>query len=648
MHRPLNSRTELHALPGLIWRAVRIVWQAAPRQLGVGAVLQVLSGAVTGFQVIVMQHLTAEVLRAAAAGQGYERAGIWLGVLVLIQSGTAAIGLVTSQQQQLMGQLVSKAVMGPVLEVAGTIPLKDFESPELQNRLGRVMQNAVNQPQQIVGNLTHLLSGLSTLGSVAAALFIINPLLVLVPVVTVLPAWIINRKASLVRYEYYVEMAPQQRFRGYLLQLLTQLVSAKEIRAFGLADHFRRRYLAVTDEINGRLRESLRRQRLFSFLSSAANSVSIALGFGALAWLLVTRRIGVPGAAAALQGGTSLAAAVAGLGSATLSIYENTLYIADLEAFVALRDHAEHDRSRSVPSARFQRIQLEGVDFTYPQGGAAHEALSAVAGMPAAMRRALGYADPETWPGTTGPRQVLRGVDLEIRRGEIVAVVGENGSGKTTLAKILCGLYRPDGGRVAWDGVDTAGLDPRLLREQITVVFQDFAKFMLTARENIGLGRVENLADVQGIVAAARQAGADEFIATWPKGYETDLGPVFQGGRDVSVGQWQRIAIARAFFRDASLVILDEPTAALDPRAEHALFERIRKLFAGRSVLLISHRFSSVRSADRIYVLSEGVVVEHGTHDDLMMRNGLYAELFTLQSAAYLGPARAEPTKTEG
>jgi ATP-binding cassette subfamily B protein len=232
-------------------------------------------------------------------------------------------------------------------------------------------------------------------------------------------------------------------------------------------------------------------------------------------------------------------------------------------------------------------------------------------------------------------RPALRGVSLEIGAGEVIALVGENGSGKTTLAKMLAGLYQPDRGTVSWDGVDAGTLDPEWLHDHVAVLFQDFARFMLTAKENIGLGRVERIEDIDAIVEAAERSGAHPFIRDWDAGYDTVLGPVFAGGKDISIGQWQRIALARAFFRDAPLVILDEPTAALDARAEHDLFERMRGLFEGRSVLLISHRFSSVRSADRIYVLHEGEIVESGTHGELMALGGRYAELFTMQAKAY-------------
>jgi ATP-binding cassette subfamily B protein len=237
------------------------------------------------------------------------------------------------------------------------------------------------------------------------------------------------------------------------------------------------------------------------------------------------------------------------------------------------------------------------------------------------------------YPGTE--RLALRGASVRLRRGEVVALVGENGSGKTTLAKLLCGLYRPTSGRILWNGVDTAELPLSELRRGVAIVFQDFARYELSAADNIALGRHERATDRPAVEAAARLAGAHDIVAALPDGYETRLSRAFTAGTDLSIGQWQRLALARAFFRDAGFLVFDEPTSALDPRAEQELFETVQQLATGRTVLLISHRFSTVRSADRIYVLDEGRVIEEGNHAGLMSRRGRYAELYTLQAAAY-------------
>ena len=341
----------------------------------------------------------------------------------------------------------------------------------------------------------------------------------------------------------------------------------------------------------------------------------VALSVGTLllvAWLTLSGRVTLSQAGIAVAGVAVVGSRLTQAGYAAGSLSEASLYLDDYLAFMTLLPQAEQARPADPAPRGFGRLEVDQVSFTYP----------------------------------SGEQPALRDVCLHVDAGEVVALVGENGSGKTTLAKLLAGLYLPDQGRVLWDGTDVATVDPDQLRRSVAVIFQDFIRYHLPARDNIGLGRVEAIDDLGAVRAAASQAGAHDFLAALRAGYETMLGPEFIGGTDLSIGQWQRVALARAFFRDAPFIILDEPTAALDPKAEHELFDRIRSLLADRTVLLISHRFSSVRSADRIYVLADGRVAEDGTHEQLMARRGRYAELFTLQADAYLrdGPAsRSKP-----
>ena len=236
---------------------------------------------------------------------------------------------------------------------------------------------------------------------------------------------------------------------------------------------------------------------------------------------------------------------------------------------------------------------------------------------------------------------VVSGVAFDVAAGEVVALVGENGSGKTTLVKLICQLYRPQAGRILWNGVDVARLPSQEARDDITVLFQDYVQYHLSAHDNIVVGRPDLAEDLERAELAAEQAGAARFLSSLPQGYGTRLGPQFFGGHELSVGQWQRLALARAFFRAGNFLILDEPTASLDPRAEAELFEQMRQLAGGRSVLLVSHRFSTVRSADRIYVLEHGRVGESGTHEELMALGGAYADLFNLQLETYVTGAGA-------
>jgi ATP-binding cassette subfamily B protein len=402
-------------------------------------------------------------------------------------------------------------------------------------------------------------------------------------------------------------MTSKTRVRNYLYDLLTAKTSATEVRAFGLTGHLRRRHSVLYDEHMVELRRTARKRFRYAVLGNIGLAITLGGAIALLLHLALSGRIALAEAATAgaalLILGERIMMTVMSVGD----IYEAGLFVEDFTSFLDAGPAAIASRAQDPAPARFDRITVEDVTFTYPSA--------------------------------TAP--ALRDVSLRIEAGEIVALVGENGSGKTTLAKLLCRLYLPQAGQIRWDDLDTATLDPDALRRGTAVIFQDFLHYSLPARENIGLGAVEHLDDPEAIEAAARSSGAHQPISALPAGYDTILSPEFAGGRDLSVGQWQRVALARAFIRDAPLIILDEPTAALDPRAEHELFASIRDLYAGRTVLLISHRYSTVRTADRIYVLRDGQIAEHGSHDELIAHGGHYAELFTLQAAAYTGNGRA-------
>jgi ATP-binding cassette subfamily B protein len=234
-----------------------------------------------------------------------------------------------------------------------------------------------------------------------------------------------------------------------------------------------------------------------------------------------------------------------------------------------------------------------------------------------------------------GTREVFEDISLTIRPGEVVALVGENGSGKTTLMKLLCRLYDPTGGSITIDGIDLRQFETKALRHEIAIIFQDYVHYHLTARENIWLGNTDLSPDHEHVIAAARRSGADKFVSTLPHGYDTILGKRFAEGEELSIGEWQKVALARAFVHDAQIIVLDEPTSSMDAKAEYEVFQNFRQLVSGRTAILISHRFSTVRMADRIYVLKQGGVIEGGTHEELVRLGGTYARLFEMQAQHY-------------
>ncbi|HZV53038.1 MAG TPA: ABC transporter ATP-binding protein [Candidatus Dormibacteraeota bacterium] len=630
-------------LPGLVLGAFGMVARAAPRTFAGNTLLQLVQGVTTTLQLLVVRGLLAALL-TGSPHHDYLPALEQLGLLVGLQAAGGLAGTWAGLQQQLVTELVQRHVSRPVTEVATAIGLADFDSPAFHDRLQRAQQTAMVRPLQVTTAVLSLSRGLLGLAGVAAALFVLSPLLLAVALLGLVPLWLATVRVARAVYEFLVEMTPNDRRRGYVLSLLTSRQGAGEVRAFGLGGYFRDLYERLTEERIARLRRHLRRRAGLALLGSAGNAVAGGIMIGVLIWLITTGHLSLAAAGAAGVAGFQLGGQLQGIALAGGQLYESALMVEDLEAFTGLLPVLGAVRPRAPAPRGFERIEVRDVHFTYPTPGPQPDGDGPAPG-PRPVR-AVGllatmlFGRPDG-AGEEAPRRphALRGVSLELRRGEVVALVGENGSGKTTLAKVICGLYPPDAGAVLWDGVDVREVDPEQLRRQITVIFQDFVRYWLSARENIGVGRVERMGDHEAIVAAARQAGADAFIETWPEGYDALLGPIFEGGKDLSVGQWQRMALARAFFRDAPLVVLDEPTASLDARAEAELFERIRTLFEGRSVLLISHRFSSVRSADRIYVMKEGEIVEQGSHRELMAAGGLYAELFRLQAAAYLDDA---------
>jgi ATP-binding cassette, subfamily B, bacterial len=597
MH-PEGSEGTWRDLPELLADAIRLVWAAGRRELVVTTTLQVVSALGIAVQLFVAKEALEAVL---GAGDG-EFASILpeLAALLTITVALDFARAIQVEQSRVLAELVMRRAVDRVLDVATTVDLVAYESATFYDRLMRARSQGHFRTMQIVNGLTGILGAVVAAAAIVAALAALQPLLLPLVFLGYVPLWIVASRNSRDLYHHMFGMTPNERERGYLLEVLTRRDPAKEVRSFGLSPFLRGRYDRLYDHRLTELRALARRRTRRSVAGALSASAVTACAVAGLAYLYVSDRMSLAATGAAIFGLYQLGGRLSALHYSSSSLYEATLFLRDFRSF--LTDAPESRGDEPAPPA-FGRVRLEAVSFSYPGTG----------------------------------RAAVDGVTLEIGAGEIVALVGENGSGKTTLAKIAAGLYRPASGRVLWDDRDVGAVDREELRRSVAVIFQDFERYLLPARENVGLGRHERIDDAGAIEAAARRADAHAFIDRLPQGYETMLGREFSGGYDLSIGQWQRVALARAFFRDAPFIILDEPTAALDARSESQLFERMRELLHGRSVLLISHRFSSVRSADRIYVLRDGRVVEDGPHDALMARGGLYAELFTLQARAYRG-----------
>jgi ATP-binding cassette subfamily B protein len=590
----------LRLLPRITADAVRLVWAASPRMLIASIGLKLVNGAGLAVALVVGRNLIGSVLATSGATPGI---GAVAPQLVAVVGIITALGLVTAagrEVREILSETTARHTKQAIIDVARRVELSAYETPAFHDRLVRAASGE-HRPIQMVDGLIGTIGAIASIGGIVAALLAIQPWLVPLLLLAGLPLLAGVAKAGQAMFGFHMRMTSVTRARNYLYRLLTDKDPAKEVRAFGLGDYLGARHTVLYDRHMSELRKTTRKRFRIAVISTLGLATALGTGMAGLLALAMSGRLALAetatAAGALLILGERIMTAVDGIGS----MYEAGLFVEDFTAFLATAP-VTHGATGSQPApAKFGRITVDRVTFTYPAGSA----------------------------------PALTGISLEIAAGQVIALVGENGSGKTTLAKLLSRLYLPDSGTITWDGTDIADLDADQLRRRIAVIFQDFARYDLTARENIGLGAVEHIDDHDAVAAAARHAGAAGYLTALPDGYETILSPEYDGGRDLSVGQWQRVALARAFIRDAPLIILDEPTAALDPRAEHDLFRRIRSLYAGRTVLLISHRYNTVRDADHIYVLDHGRIIEHGSHDQLITARGVYAELFTMQAAAY-------------
>lgn len=583
-------------------KAVQLVWNSARSW----TILQTLVIVVQGLLPVATLMLTRQVVDAAGRFLGQASGARDLRDLLILAPWVVAVVLtgwicraISSIAMDAQSAVVSDHVQDALQQKSIEVDLAYYETSSYHDQMRLAQSEAMSRPTSIVRNLVQLGSGSVVLGSVVGVLWISQGLLLPILLAAALPGTFSRIWNSRRWHQWRMAQSVSERYAGYLHLLLTALPFAKEIRLSGNGNELRRQHRELRDRLRrSRLALTWRRAGI-ELAADALSMTAMAAGLG-LVYLRMKGNAMTLGDLALLYGGFQKGkSAFSGVLGSLASLYEDSLFISHYYDFLGLPQRVRSpEHPTPMPSRIEQGIRLEHVRFRYP-------------GM---------------------DRDVLSDINLTLRAGEHVALVGENGSGKTTLVKLLCRLYDPTEGRILIDGTDIREFSLEALRASFSALFQDFVRYQMTAGENVRMGDVAIPAGDPRIAAAARQAGAARMIEQLPRGLDTRLGRLFEGGSELSEGQWQRVALARAFVKTAPFVMLDEPTSALDAKAERQLLDSVVTLFEGKTSIVVSHRFSTVQAADRILVLSEGQIAESGTHAQLVQANGVYAGLFALHS----------------
>lgn len=581
---------------------LKMVWGAGPLLVTSGLVCRAVAATVPVAMLYVSKLIIDTVVDTVSSAAA-PPVSIWwlLGAEFALAAAGSVLGRTIDYCDARLADEFTRHISVRVMEHAARLDLASLEDPAFHDTLERARVQTTDR-LSMLNAIGRTIQQAITLATMATGVFLFSPLILLVLVAAVVPAFFGESHFAFLGYSLAHKQTPRRRELDYLRLLGASRDSAKEVRIFGLAPWLTQRYREITEGIVRENQGLTRRRVAVGSLLALLTSLGYYGSYAVVVYQCLMRTISV-GDLTFLAGAIAASSSnIAALFSTFSSIADQALFLTDLIVFFGVEPRIRsHPGAVAAPRAIRDGFEFRNVSFHYP--------------------------------GST--RLILHGLNFRVEPGCRLALVGENGQGKTTLVKLLARLYDPAQGSILLDGVDLREYDIDSLGREIGVIFQDFMRYEMPARENIAVGRIEEAANSPRVETAARKSMADEVLAKLPRGLEQMLGRRFEGGVDLSGGEWQKFALARAYMRDAQVLILDEPTASLDARSEYEVFQRFADLTRGKMALLISHRFSTVRMVDRILVLESGSIREDGTHDQLIARGGLYAGMFQLQAAAY-------------
>lgn len=588
-------------------RVLKLVWDTSK----VLTLLMGLLSILQGFTPAISLWITNLVINGVVDGIRIHSASpIWLPIILQVGIAlfSSLLSTLSNITQQILQEKVSNRVQFMILEKSNTLDLAYFENPEFYDKMRRAADQSTYQPVTMVSQTFGLCQTAITMFSMIFLLTRLAWWLAIVSLLVPIPAFFSSIRYGWRGYQRMRRQSPERRVMQYFNMLMTTDTYNKEVKLFNLGRFFIERFKQLANKLYEEDRNIVIKRYSTNFLWTGLTVAANSAIYLYVALQAIAGRISLGNLLLYTQSAVQAGQSFQNLLSGISGTYENNLYVGTLFEFLEyepkIMSPPEPKPVEPSPDVKGLDVEFRAVSFTYPG------------------------KDPAT-------QAALKHVSFTIKAGEAIALVGRNGAGKTTLVKLLTRLYDPDEGEIFIGGRNIKEYDLQDLREQVGVIFQDYVNYYMSARENIGVGRINEIENEELVMGAARKSGANAVIERLPSGYDTMLGRWFKDGTQLSGGEWQKVALARAFMRDARILVLDEPTSSLDAQAEYEVFEHFRTLTEGKTAIFISHRFSTVRLADRIFVIEHGGILENGSHEELMALDGRYAELFNLQAEAY-------------